>query len=166
MPATRCRTLRLQNCILHGQNDLVMAVIFDRHLTRDVMPRTIVAILMVLIVTLSLSRADDKDSSKTTPAQRPETLIQEVQYVSDDLANAKTDEEKKSARERLQTLPRRLSAVAEENPQDPAALDALIQTVAWVNGTAFPAGGMTARARRSWHSCFAITFSTSSIRGV
>ena len=41
------------------------------------------------------------------------------------------------------------SALAAENPKDPAALDALLQTVAKVNGTAFPVGGKDSPGERA-----------------
>src|SRR5262249_2218467 len=53
----------------------------------------------------------------------------------------RTAEERKQVVTRLQTLPRRFLELAEKHPNDPVAVEALIQTVAVVNSTAFPAGG-------------------------
>src|SRR5262249_45981142 len=50
---------------------------------------------------------------------------------------------------RVQTLPRRFLELAEKHPKDPVAVEALIRTVAMVNGTAFPAGGKDSPGHRA-----------------
>lgn len=45
--------------------------------------------------------------------------------------------------------PRRFLELAEENPKDPVALEALIQTVSLVNSTAFPEGGKDSPGERA-----------------
>src|SRR5262249_22550144 len=70
-----------------------------------------------------------------------QALLKELQKAPDDLAKAGSDEERRTARARVQKLPLRFLELAEKNPKDPVALEALIQTVVIVNGTAFPAGG-------------------------
>jgi hypothetical protein len=86
--------------------------------------------------------AGDKGQSKpATPAGQFRTLLKESKELPDDLSKAKTGEERKKILARLGSLPLRFLELAEKHPKDPAALEALIQTVSLVNGTAFPAGG-------------------------
>jgi ribosomal protein S15P/S13E len=113
------------------------------------MQRRIVSSILVLLLSLSAAVADDTDSSKATPEQQLQALIKEIENVSEDLASAKTDEQRKSVLARLTTLPQRLLALAEEHPNDPVALQALIELVAWVNGTAFPNGGKDTPCERA-----------------
>lgn len=65
------------------------------------------------------------------------------------MANAKAGEERKQVEARLRTLPLRFLTLAETNPNDPIALEALVQTVSWVNSTAFPAGGKDSPGERA-----------------
>lgn len=95
---------------------------------------------LILVLGLSVaSAADDGQDKPITPAQQLAALLKEQQDLPDDLAKATPDDRKKVVA-RLQSLPLRFLELAEKNPQDPVALEALLQTVAIVNGTAFPAG--------------------------
>ncbi|MBI4585001.1 MAG: hypothetical protein HY717_13395, partial [Planctomycetes bacterium] len=91
---------------------------------------------------LAVAAADAKGQDKpATPVEQYQALLKERQNVPEDLSKAKSDEERKKVLARVENLPLRFLALAEANPEDPIALEALIQTVSWVNSTAFPAGG-------------------------
>jgi hypothetical protein len=95
-----------------------------------------VALSWLLGASLALA-SDDRGAKPTTPA----VLLKERQHATRALSKPRSDEERRTAHARLQKLPMRFLELAEANPKDPVALDALIQTVVMVNGTAFPAGG-------------------------
>jgi hypothetical protein len=98
--------------------------------------------ILVFLLGLSVAVAGDKGQHKpATPAAQYQALLKERQHATDVLAKPRSDEERKTAQARLRTLPLRFLKLAEENPKDPVALEALIQAVVMVNGTAFPAGG-------------------------
>src|SRR5262245_4688534 len=101
-------------------------------------PRAALALLLGALA----AAADEQGQSKpATPAQQYRALVKEQQGLPDDLASARTAEERKKVLARLQALPQRFLALAEKHPKDPVALDALVQVVAAVNSTAFPACG-------------------------
>lgn len=102
--------------------------------------KRILAGIPILVLSLSAVVGDEPDQTPS-PAEQYHALFQELQNLPDDLSSAKTDAERKEVRDRLATLPLRLLALAEAYPHDPVALESLNQTVAFVNGTAFPAGG-------------------------
>ncbi len=91
-----------------------------------------------LSVTLAALEPQDKP---VTPAEQYQSLLKERDQLPDELSNAKSAEERKQVVARLATLPVRFLELAEKNPKDSVALEALMQTVACVNSTAFPAGG-------------------------
>ncbi len=106
--------------------------------------------ILVLMLGMAVVAADDKGQSKLpAPAEQYQALLKERQDLPDELSKAKTDEERKKVLERLGRLPLRFLELAEQNPKDPVALEALIQTVALVNGTAFPAGGKDSPGSRA-----------------
>src|SRR5262249_5278653 len=97
--------------------------------------------ILVLLLGLSVAASDNGQSKPATPATQLQRLLKERQDGPEDLSKARTSEERKKVLARLQQLPLKFLELAEKNPKDPVALDALIQTFAMVNGTAFPAGG-------------------------
>jgi hypothetical protein len=99
----------------------------------------------VFLLVLCHSAAFGQDKA-ATPAEKYQALLQNG---PDALSNATTDEERKRIQGELSKLPRRFLELAEENPNDPVALDALIQTVSLVNGTAFPDGGKDSPGTRA-----------------
>ncbi len=112
--------------------------------------RRIVAGLLVLVPAMSAALAEDERQDKpATPAEQYQALLKESQNLPDELSKAATDEERKKALARLGSLPSRFLALAEANPKDPVAVEALIQTVTLVNGTAFPAGGKDSPGSRA-----------------
>jgi hypothetical protein len=96
--------------------------------------------VLALGVSMAVAAHEPQDQP-VLPAEQYEALLQERDQLPDALSKAKTAEERKKLRERLVSLPRRFLELAEKNPKDPVALEALIQTVALVNSTAFPEGG-------------------------
>ncbi len=95
---------------------------------------------LVLVLSLPVAAGDKGGGKPAMPAEQYRALLKENQEMPEDLAKAKTAEERKKVVARLQTLPLRFLELAEKHPKDPVALEALIQTVAAVNSTAFPAG--------------------------
>lgn len=94
--------------------------------------------ILVLLLSLSVTAADDKP---VLPAQQYQALLKEYQDLPENLSRAKTQEEQKHFRGRLAKMPLLFLELAEQNPKDPIAVDALIQVVSIVNGTSNPAGG-------------------------
>ena len=102
--------------------------------------------VLVLVLSLSMALAQDKPA---TPAEKYQALLKERQDGPDDSLKASTPEERKQIQARLATLPMRFVELAEQNPKDPVAVEALIQTISWVNGTAFPVGGKDSPGTRA-----------------
>jgi hypothetical protein len=96
---------------------------------------------LVLVLGLPVAAEYKGGSKPATPAEQYRALLKESQDMPEDLSKARTAEERRKVVARLQTLPLRFLELAEKHPKDPVALEALIQTVAAVNSTAFPAGG-------------------------
>lgn len=104
------------------------------------MHRIVWEILVGVVGTSMALAGEDRHNKPVTPAEQYQALLKEHQNAPEDLAKAKSDEERKKIQAQMQTLPLRFLKLAEENPKDPIALEALIQVIAIVNGTAFPAG--------------------------
>ena len=96
---------------------------------------------LLLVLGLPVAAQDKGGGKPATAEEQYQALLKESQDLPEDLSKAKTPEERRKVVARLQTLPLRFLELAEKYPNDPVALEALIQTVAAVNGTAFPAGG-------------------------
>jgi len=104
----------------------------------------------ILVLGMSVAQAQDERRDKSgTPAEQYQALLKESQDAPEDLPKAKTAEERRRAAARLGSLPLRFVELAEKNPRDPVALDALIQAVTLVNGTAFPTGGKDSPGERA-----------------
>src|SRR5262245_55234403 len=101
----------------------------------------IVGATLALVLGLAVAAEDGSASRPATPAEQFRALLKENADMPEDLSKAKTAEERKKVSARLRTLPSRFLELAEKHPKDPVAIEALIQTVAVVNGTIFPAGG-------------------------
>ncbi len=102
--------------------------------------------VFVLMFCSSLALAQDNPA---TPAEKYGALLKEERNGSDDLSRAKTAEERKQIQTRLAKIPLRLLDLAEENPNDPVALEVLIRMVSSINGTAFPVGGKDSLGERA-----------------
>jgi len=97
--------------------------------------------ILVLLLGAAAAADDDPQGRPRTPAEQYQALLKERQDLPGDLSKATTDEERKQVMARLGKLPLRFLELAEQHPKDPVAVEALIQTVALANGSAFPAGG-------------------------
>jgi hypothetical protein len=96
---------------------------------------------LVLVLGLPVAAEDKGGVKSASPVEQYRAFLKESQDLPEELSKAKTVEELKQVVARLQTLPLRFLQLAEKHPNDRVALEALIQTVAAVNSTAFPAGG-------------------------
>jgi hypothetical protein len=101
----------------------------------------IIGATLVLVFGLPVAAEPRGGGKPATSAEQYRALLKEQQDVPADLSKARTAEERQQVVKRLQTLPLRFLELAEKHPKDPVALEALIQTVAAVNSTIFPAGG-------------------------
>ena len=109
--------------------------------------------LLIFVLTSSVASAQDKDAGKSaTPAEQYKALLKECQIASS--GGVMSDEERMRFVGRVYKLRYKLALrfleLAESNPKDPIALDALIQAVWQVNTTPWPVelvGEDTARAR-------------------
>src|SRR5262249_57959834 len=96
----------------------------------------------ILVLGMSVAYAQQERGDRPTkPAEQFQALLKESQDAPEDLSKAKTAEARRQVAARLGTLPLRFVELAEKNPKDPVVLEALIQVVSLVNGTAFPTGG-------------------------
>src|SRR5262245_43729622 len=94
-----------------------------------------------LVLMASLAAAGGEGRGKPpSPAERYKALLKEYQTASG--GGVLTDEERMKFIGRVykhrNKLAEKFVALAEENPDDPIALDALIQAVWQVNGTPWP----------------------------
>jgi hypothetical protein len=103
-------------------------------------------LLLVMAATLDVGAPQDKPA---TPAEKYQALLKERENGPEAVSNAKTDQERKQIQSGLAKLHLQFLELAEANPKDPVALDALLQTVAIVNGTIFPEGGKDSPDERS-----------------
>jgi hypothetical protein len=100
--------------------------------------------ILVLILGLSVVSAEDEGRDKSaTPAEQYKALVKEYQAATS--GGGGGDEERKKIIARVDKLRDNLALrfleLAEKNPTDPIAVDALTQAVWMVNYNAFPAGG-------------------------
>ena len=104
--------------------------------------------VMALGASVALA-ANEHQATPATPAEQYQSLLKERDQLPEELSRVKSAEERKKLVARLVSLPLRFLELAEKNPTDPVALDALIQTVALVNSTAFPVGGKDTPGERA-----------------
>src|SRR5262249_24155211 len=83
-----------------------------------------------LALGMSVAAAEEDQDKPTTPAAQYEALAKEFNDAAHAFyLKATAGEERSEALARLETLPRRFLELAETNPRDPVALDALVQAV-------------------------------------
>jgi hypothetical protein len=102
----------------------------------------------MLILLLGLSATEIRDESQgqlATPAEQYQSLVKEFFGATHAFLNATTDEERKKVVAQVDKLSPRVLEIAEKNPNDPVALDALVQVVKqemWLeNNTSHPGRG-------------------------
>jgi hypothetical protein len=95
--------------------------------------------IVVIILGLSGAARED-DQTPVTPAEQYQALLKEYQTASS--GNVRTDEERLKFVGQVYRLRNRLALqfieLAEKNPKDPIAVDALMQAIWQVNGTPWP----------------------------
>jgi len=110
---------------------------------------------LILLFGLSVAAAGDERGDKAaTPAEQYEALAKEFHEASQAFyLKATTDADRIEPVARVDKLSPRLLELAEKNPKDPIALDALVQVVTqemWlVNNTAHPGRGKDSLERRA-----------------
>jgi hypothetical protein len=116
------------------------------------MPR-IVGGILVLVLGLSVAAAGQAQDRPATPAEQYKALLKQYQDASSS-GRVLSDEERLKFIGQVYKLRNQLALrfleLAEDNPRDPIATDALIQAVWQVNGTPWPVelvGDDSARAR-------------------
>jgi hypothetical protein len=102
--------------------------------------------ILALVLGLSMAAAEEGQDKPATPAAKYQVLAREFSDAANAYySKAKTDEERSEALARLEKLPPRFLELARQDPQDPVALDALIQVVnteLWLeNNTPHPGFG-------------------------
>src|SRR5262245_42837075 len=87
--------------------------------------------ILVLLLGLPVAAAADETEDKpATPAEQYQALVKAFYEETHVFSfKAKTDEERNAAVARVDKLSPRLLELAEKNPKDPVALDALVQGV-------------------------------------
>ena len=119
--------------------------------------KTILAAATLLGISLSVASGDDQG----TPAEQYRDLLKAYNTAGGLFRAAKTDEQRKTAVERLGEFPGQFLDLADRNPTDPVALtamrqavqavisvDSLAQQAAEMNRTAFPTGSQDGSAER------------------
>lgn len=133
--------------------------------------------ILVLLLGLSPMAAGDEGPSKpATPAEQYLAIAKEFNGEGFALRQAKTDGEREKIAGRVEQLALRLLDLAEKNPRDPAARDALVQAVnqeIWMeNNTPHPGWGRDSpevraiaillrdhvRSDKADHACWRMSF--------
>jgi len=102
--------------------------------------------ILLLLLGMSVAAGDKGGDKPATPAEQYQALAKEFQEaVNAFYLKATVDEERVEPRARIVKLSPRLLELAEKNPKDPIALDALVQVVVaelWLMGnTEYPGRG-------------------------
>ena len=97
----------------------------------------------------SVATAQDEGKNKLPkPTEQYQTVLKEFSAASRIIWEEPTDQERQNAVARVDKLPQKLLDLVQNNPQDPIALDALIQVVTmeyWLNThTSHPGWARTA----------------------
>jgi hypothetical protein len=100
----------------------------------------------ILVLVLGFSAAAEAQDRRATLAAQYQVLAREFSDAANAYySKAKTDEERSEALARLEKLPPRFLELAQQSPQDPVGLDALVQVVVaelWLeNNTPHPGFG-------------------------
>lgn len=86
--------------------------------------------ILVLVLGLSLAAGQGAEDEPATPAEQYKALLKEYQAASQAVySRAKTDEERNKILASVDKFPLRFLELAENNPKDPIALDALVQVI-------------------------------------
>src|SRR5262245_19723914 len=106
--------------------------------------------IVVLVLGLSMAATQDKP---VAPAQQYRALLKEFGEAAQASWKATTDEERKQSAARVEPLPLKLLELAEKNPKEPWALDALTHVITqeyWLdNYSTHPGWGKDSRQARA-----------------
>src|SRR5262245_24092893 len=106
--------------------------------------------IVVLVLGLSLAATQDKP---VAPAEQYRAILKEFGEAANANWKATTDEERKQSAARVEPLPLKLLELAEKNPSEPWALDALTQVITqeyWLdNYSSHPGWGNDSRQARA-----------------
>ena len=110
--------------------------------------------IVVLVLGLSVAAARDEGKDKSaSPAEQYKALVKEFYEAANLHSKAATDEERNQAVARVDRLSTRLLELAEKNPADPIAIDALVEVVndeIWLeNNTTHPGRGKDSPQERA-----------------
>src|SRR5215831_3730302 len=82
--------------------------------------------ILVLVLSLSMAATQDKP---VAPAEQYRAILKEFGEAANANWKATTDQERKQSAARVEPLPLKLLELAEKNPREPWALDALTQVI-------------------------------------
>ena len=89
----------------------------------------IVAEILALVLGLSLAPGQEAQDKPAAPAEQFKALVKEFYEAANLHFKATTDEDRSKVLARVDKLSPRLLELAEKNPGDPIAIDALVQAV-------------------------------------
>jgi hypothetical protein len=99
-------------------------------MTATKMVNAMLANLMILLVGLTpMAVGEETPTQPATPAEQNAAIAKEFNSEGFALRQAKTDEERLQIADRVKKLSLRSLNLAEKNPKDPVAMDALVQAV-------------------------------------
>ena len=109
--------------------------------------------ILILVLGLSVAAEDRGRDKPATPTEQYQALLKEFYEATRIHFTATTDEERNKAVTRVDKLTPRFWELAEKNPNDPIALDALVQVVAqelWLeSNTSHPGWGKDSPGARA-----------------
>src|SRR5262245_6389196 len=88
-----------------------------------------ISAILVLMLGLSVAALDEGKDKSASPAEQYKALVKEFYEAANAHFKATTDKERNKAVARVDKLSPRLLELAEKNPDDPIAIDALVQVV-------------------------------------
>jgi len=109
------------------------------------MDRMLGGILILLVALSPVAAGDEPPPKPASPAEQYQAIAKQFNTEGYALRQAKNDEEREQAVGRAEKLTLQLLELAEKHPQDPAAIDALVQAVTqeiWMeNNSSHPSWG-------------------------
>ena len=109
--------------------------------------------ILVLVLGLSVASGQEGRDKPATPAEQNRAILKEFGEAASSNWKATTDEERKQAAARVESLPLKLLELAEKNPNEPWTLDALTQVITqeyWLdNYSSHPGWGKDSRQARA-----------------
>jgi hypothetical protein len=109
---------------------------------------------LVLVLGMSVAAAEEGQDKPATPAEQHKALVKAFYEMTHVFSfKAKTDAERNKAVAHVATLSLRCLELAEKNPKDPIALDALVQVISqevWLeHNTTYPGRGKNSPQERA-----------------